>query len=165
MNMEQSWYRQFWPWFLIILPLSAVTASIYSLVIAFSQQDPVLRDTWYHDGELANQFLVYDHNATKHQIRTHLEYDSRTGLVSAIVYSHQPLPNQIEMELEHPYQAQLDQSIQLLKVSNNKYEGKLSSDISGTYYVNLFNVQQQWRLVAKQSFPFEQSAVITYGER
>jgi hypothetical protein len=38
------WYRQFWPWFLIALPASAVIASLYSLYLAVTHPDPVIID-------------------------------------------------------------------------------------------------------------------------
>lgn len=40
---ERPWYRQFWPWFLIALPLlSVVTASI-TATYAFTHPDPEVR--------------------------------------------------------------------------------------------------------------------------
>ncbi len=38
------WYRQFWPWFLIALPASAVIASLYTLYLAVTHPDPVIID-------------------------------------------------------------------------------------------------------------------------
>jgi hypothetical protein len=41
------WYRQFWPWFIIALPASAVVASFITLWLAISRPDPLVID----DGE------------------------------------------------------------------------------------------------------------------
>ena len=42
------WYKQFWPWFIIALPASAVIASFITLWIAISNPDGmVLTDTEY----------------------------------------------------------------------------------------------------------------------
>ena len=35
----EPWYRQFWPWFIIALPASAVIASFISLWLAVSNPD------------------------------------------------------------------------------------------------------------------------------
>ena len=44
---EPPWYKQFWPWFIIALPASAVVASFITLWIAISNPDPLVVD----DGE------------------------------------------------------------------------------------------------------------------
>ena len=36
---EPPWYRQFWPWFIIALPASAVIASLISLYLAITRPD------------------------------------------------------------------------------------------------------------------------------
>lgn len=33
----QPWYRQFWPWFIMLLPATVVVASIVTLMLAASQ--------------------------------------------------------------------------------------------------------------------------------
>ena len=32
-NTKKSWFKQFWPWFLIILPMAAVVAGILLLLL------------------------------------------------------------------------------------------------------------------------------------
>ena len=41
---EPPWYRQFWPWFIIALPASAVVASFFTLWLAISNPDPLVVD-------------------------------------------------------------------------------------------------------------------------
>lgn len=40
----QPWYRQFWPWFIIALPASAVVAGLLALWIAISNPDYLVID-------------------------------------------------------------------------------------------------------------------------
>ncbi|MBE9549572.1 MAG: FixH family protein [Proteobacteria bacterium] len=35
----KPWYKQFWPWFIIALPMTAVIASIATLIIAIQNPD------------------------------------------------------------------------------------------------------------------------------
>ena len=44
---SKPWYRQFWPWFLIVLPASSVVFSFATLYIAVSGADEVLP----HEGD------------------------------------------------------------------------------------------------------------------
>jgi uncharacterized protein len=39
---SSPWYRQFWPWFLIILPVCALIASSITCVIAMRDADEVV---------------------------------------------------------------------------------------------------------------------------
>ena len=39
---DVPWYRQFWPWFIIALPASAVIASFISLWLAISNPDQLI---------------------------------------------------------------------------------------------------------------------------
>ena len=36
---DKPWYKQFWPWFIIALPLTSVVASFLTLWIAVTQPD------------------------------------------------------------------------------------------------------------------------------
>ena len=45
-----SWYKQFWPWFLIVLPTAAVIASFLSLYIAFKYADQPVQDGYVQQG-------------------------------------------------------------------------------------------------------------------
>jgi len=38
------WYKQFWPWFIIALPASAVVASFFTLWLAISNPDQLVVD-------------------------------------------------------------------------------------------------------------------------
>jgi hypothetical protein len=38
------WYKQFWPWFIIALPASAVIASFFTLWLAISNPDQLVVD-------------------------------------------------------------------------------------------------------------------------
>ncbi|MGL4901125.1 MAG: FixH family protein, partial [Shewanella sp.] len=47
MTEQQPWYKQFWPWFLIILPLCAVIASFATLKIALTNSDALVAEDYY----------------------------------------------------------------------------------------------------------------------
>jgi len=41
---EPPWYKQFWPWFIIALPATAVIASFITLYLAISRPDYIVVD-------------------------------------------------------------------------------------------------------------------------
>ncbi|MEJ2131702.1 MAG: FixH family protein [Gammaproteobacteria bacterium] len=40
--IEKPWYRQFWPWLLIAIPLTGIAMGLISLVIAIEARDEVV---------------------------------------------------------------------------------------------------------------------------
>ena len=62
---NMPWYSQFWPWFIIALPVSAVIASFISLWLAVSNPDQlVVTDDEYRKlkSELKAQLPVNENN-------------------------------------------------------------------------------------------------------
>lgn len=57
MNEQQAWYKQFWPWFLIILPMCAVIASFATLKIAMDNSDSLVAEEYYKKGKAINMDL------------------------------------------------------------------------------------------------------------
>jgi hypothetical protein len=51
------WYRQFWPWFIFGLPAVVVVASLVTVYIAVSHQDPVIDEEYYQHGMKINERL------------------------------------------------------------------------------------------------------------
>jgi hypothetical protein len=47
---ERPWYRQFYPWMLIALPASAVIAGFFTLYLALSNPDTLVRKDCVRDG-------------------------------------------------------------------------------------------------------------------
>lgn len=56
-NNTESWFRQFWPWFLIALPGTVVIASLVTVYIAVTHQDPVVDGNYYKHGLTINERL------------------------------------------------------------------------------------------------------------
>mgnify|MGYP003639778068 FL=1 len=57
MSDQLPWYKQFWPWFLIILPMCAVIASLTTLKIALDNSDSLVAEDYYKQGKAINMDL------------------------------------------------------------------------------------------------------------
>ena len=57
------WYRQPWPWFLIALPAVAVCASFYTLYLALSAPEALVRDEYDRNGLEVTRRLGQDARA------------------------------------------------------------------------------------------------------
>ena len=59
----KPWYKQFWPWFVISLPASAVVAGIITVFIAFDNADSLVVDDYYKAGLAINDQVQLQKNA------------------------------------------------------------------------------------------------------
>lgn len=80
MNKPQAWYKQFWPWFLIILPLCAVFASVNLMLLAVENKDSLVSEDYYKDGKAINMDLRKIKHAKQLglQFELHLTQDELT---------------------------------------------------------------------------------------
>jgi hypothetical protein len=62
-NELTPWYKQFWPWFLMALPASAVVAGIATVVIAMTNPDGLVKDDYYKAGLGINRTLEREQQA------------------------------------------------------------------------------------------------------
>jgi len=72
-GQDVPWYRQFWPWFIIALPASAVIASFITLWIAISNPDTmVVTDDEYQrvNSELKAEAPVKDKQEDANESRS-----------------------------------------------------------------------------------------------
>ncbi|MDU0355093.1 FixH family protein [Paraglaciecola aquimarina] len=49
-----AWYKQFWPWFLIIVPLTSMILSFTMMHLAFNTDDSMVIDDYYKEGKGIN---------------------------------------------------------------------------------------------------------------
>ena len=75
----EPWYRQFWPWFIIALPATAVVAGLITLYIATVNRDTLVKDDYYKEGLALNQDLARSRRAADLGITADLSYDPGTG--------------------------------------------------------------------------------------
>lgn len=57
-TIKKSWYKQFWPWFLILLPLTVVIAAISTVIIAVDNKPDMVVDHYYTVGKSINANLA-----------------------------------------------------------------------------------------------------------
>ncbi len=153
---EKPWYRQFWPWFIMALPASAVVAGISTVVIAVKNQDSLVRDDWYKEGRAINQNMARDESAGRLGIVANVHVDALTGEITVSLKHDNPAqatPSQLQLALSHPTQADADQSVVLLRGSDGIYHGHLQRALHGRFDIELGD--SEWRLLDSHVFPLE----------
>ena len=130
----RPWHRQFWPWFLIMLPASVVVAGLSTLYIANRHSDDLVVDEYYKDGLAINRQLEKKQRASAQGISASLQFDS--GSVS--VRLDGPVNSEeLVLLLSHPLEADRDFTVTLDKASVGLYTGILEAPVAARWHWTL----------------------------
>jgi uncharacterized protein len=159
---NQPWYREPWPWFLILLPMSAVVASMITIWLAVKSADGLVEDDYYKQGIGINKILDRDQAAENLHLGANLAIDG-TGKILTVKFTGnlKTMPETLLLSLLHPTQAGHDQRITLQKRSAGVYIAASPSLSNVRWRVILEAPQGGWRL-AGQWFAGKQ--IISLGE-
>ncbi len=161
----KPWYRYPWPWFLIGILAYGVATGVTTLVIAFWDPDPLVKDDWYKEGQAINRTLARDQRARDLGLSVALKVDALTGEVSvALRGPAQARPSSLALELQHPTRKELDQTLALSWVEHQGvFRGQLTHAAKGAWYATVSpgessdpeaaRAGERWRLVRKIFLP------------
>ena len=144
------WYRQFWPWFLIVLPGTVVVAALWTLVIANRYADDLVVDEYYKEGLAINRQLVRQQRAEQMGLQAVLVNDKGTLSVSMGATMSEP---QLRLTLSHPMEAQRDITLPLTLQGDGLYQVKLPVAIEGRWHWIIdAGDGSEWRLDGNTDF-------------
>ena len=130
----QPWYRQFWPWFLILLPGSVVVAGLTTLVLANRHADDLVVDEYYKDGLAINRKLEKQQRAEQQGISARFEF-SGPG-VDVTVSGPVDAPG-LSLLLSHPLESDRDFQVELSRVAPGRYRGTLEQAVAPRWHWTL----------------------------
>jgi hypothetical protein len=151
----KPWYRQFWPWFIIALPASAVVAGLTTVWIAMQTTDSLVVRSEDGVRNASDRQISAERLASELGLAAIIAIDSSTGVISAIMRSGEldEIPATLDFELSHPAFADRDQAITLTKAmpdeqGNPRWVGHFVSVPQGRFYAVLKS-GDTWRLTAE----------------
>lgn len=147
MNSEQiqPWYKQFWPWVLICLPLSVVIASMVTLFIAVTGQADMVVDDYYKKGKGINLELSRYQAAAEQNIAFTLSVsDTAINLTSL---NHNVDEPQLKLRFVHATLADKDFAVKVVKIHEDTYQVALPKQFHPSKWtVFLEDINSQWRV-------------------
>ncbi|EDQ02293.1 FixH family protein [Shewanella benthica] len=144
MNKQQPWYKQFWPWFLIILPLCAVVASINLLYLAVVNKDPLVSEDYYKDGKRINRDLKKIKYAKQLGLQFEMIVDNNTLTITQ--HGGEPYLAAMNVEFFHPTIEARDFTQVVTADGNQVYRISLDKPIIGSWEVRLDGYDRKWRI-------------------
>ena len=138
------WFRQFWPWFLILLPASVVVAGISMVFIANRGADDLVVDEYYKDGLAINRKLEKKDRARELGISATLRVEGQ----DVIVWTRGPVQDsRLQLQLSHPLESSRDFTVALVQSVPGEYRGRLNADVAPRWHWALLSEgERPWRL-------------------
>lgn len=148
----KPWYRQFWPWFIIALPASAVVASLYTVSLAVRTTDSLVVTSDDGMDVVAGRHLAAERFAAEHGLRATLTFDLESGAIHARLAADATVdwPKTLQLLFSHPAFADRDQTILMTAAmpdsdGNPTWSGHFINVPDGRWYVVLAD-GDAWRL-------------------
>ncbi|MGO5000222.1 FixH family protein [Oceanisphaera sp. W20_SRM_FM3] len=160
--MQRPWYQQFWPWFLIVLPLCAVAASLYTFYLASSGADSMVVDDYYKKGRAYNKDLTELKRAAELKILATLDYED--GLVTIKLDGAHQKNEGIRVNFSHPTLEKQDHHLVMTTDAAGIYRARLATPlIDGAWHLQIEALDSSWRLQQRISLPATDSLLINAG--
>lgn len=157
----QPWYRQFWPWFLIALPATAVVAGITTLNLAMDTNDGLVKDDYYKEGLAIYKDAARVESAHRLGIRAQVSVDEASGRVD--VQLNDAAIGQVQhlaLSVTHPTLAHRDQRVVLSRTTAGHYVGRLAALEDANWKLALSPPSGQWRVSGRLAVPKQASAAL-----
>jgi uncharacterized protein len=153
------WYRQPWPWLLMLGPAVVVVAGIHTVWLAFSQQDALVVGDYYKQGMAINQDLRRDRAAARMKMDAELRYDAVSGKLFGNVHSMgRPHGGNIRISLFHSTLPGKDIHLLAPVDSQGRFAVALPLLDMARWQVQIEGERADWRLNATWKWP-QQHAV------
>ena len=155
LNTPPIWYKQFWPWFLIFFPATAVVAGIATIILAVQSDDGLVNDDYYKAGLAINQTLELKQKAHELNLSANANWDKLTQTITLKLKGNLATqPPRLTLELAHTTQANHDQTVTLYLAPDKKsYTGRIGKVRSGNWIIILRPNEKKWRINGRVTLP------------
>jgi len=149
-NNNKRWFKQFWPWFLILLPMAAVIAGISTLIIARHNKPDMVMDDYYTQGKAINADFKLLKNAQNLNINALITQNDN----ELIIHLKGVKDNSaITLSLFHSTLANRDISLALTADSKGDFHFSSELALKGKWQLRIEPFDKSWRLQKTVTFP------------
>ena len=149
------WYKQFWPWFLIAVPMSSFIVGFTVLNLAINTSDSLVVDDYYKEGRTINARLDKIENAKALNITTGITI-SADGAIQLRFISGQPRSSEaLRLSLYHVTLVDRDIEVLLSSDASGIYRGFTEQSLAGKWRMTLLPVDEDWKIQQVISLPRE----------
>jgi hypothetical protein len=141
------WYRERWPWFLILGPASVLVAGAITTWIAFASADGLVAEDYYKRGLGINRQLAREDAARRLGIAAELQIEGGSLLVKLTGGA----PEALFVHLAHATRAGHDVRLRLAPLADGRYGAELPPMPAGRWHAVIEDPRGIWRVVKEVS--------------
>ena len=147
-SAAMPWFRQPWPWLLMVGPGVVVVAGLYTALLAWRSDDGLVADDYYKRGLAINQSL--DRTAAAALRGLHATVDIvESGHVDVALAGRGASPASVRLRLVHPTHAGADRVVELPATGEGRYAGDIAAFMPGRWRIAIEG--DGWKLPAAES--------------
>ena len=151
------WYRQFWPWFIMALPATAVVAGLYTVWLSMQTGDSLVVHSSDGMNIVTERNLEAERAASRLGLAAVIDIQLETGVVAVSMTSaiDAKLPSELQLRLRHATMASRDVNVSLLRAMPNAagdsvWVGHFNRPPGGRYQL-ILSSDDAWRLSTEWS--------------
>lgn len=146
------WYKQFWPWFLITIPIISVILGITLLVLATSTKDSLVKDDYYKEGKAINKTFKLIQNARDLAIATSINVTDEN--ITLRFLSGEPSDKAaLTLDFFHATLSEKDTTLLLSRTPDGSYRVNLDEPLHGKWKVTLHPFHNEWKIQQTVELP------------
>lgn len=164
-SYEQAlpWYKQFWPWFLISIPLSAVVAGIITIYISIQSKDDLVNEQYYKRGIAINHDFAQAKRAHELNLEGDLSIDAKQHQLK-INLSQDIGLNPLTLRFRHAAFEKHDFSLTVTPINSHTLITPKPNLAQGKWYIYLESTEQSWLLRGRLNWPEQNQLILQpYG--
>ncbi|CAK6715421.1 FixH family protein [Vibrio harveyi] len=150
--MVKPWYKQFWPWFLIILPLTVVVWTIVTVVVFANNSVSLVAEDYYKKGKGINIDISKMNVARDLGLNATVSSDNNTVVIS---FNKGELPHFPALTATFTHRTLPDRDFTKLLTADAKGNYRLTPEnsIQGPWFVELEPHNKEWMIQGRVEFP------------
>jgi hypothetical protein len=158
----EAWYKQFWPWFIIALPATAVIASSHLVYTAINNKPEMVLTNYYKEGMAINEEISTEKLADTLDINADLIVIDNTIEVRLRGRLAKP-PANITLVFQHPIEVARDMTVVAVRGADDVYR-TTTAIAPFRWYVSIEGIDQDsmamWLIKGEIDLSHENSATL-----
>ncbi|MHC0522078.1 FixH family protein [Vibrio harveyi] len=157
--MVKPWYKQFWPWFLIILPLTVVVWTIVTVVVFANNSVSLVAEDYYKKGKGINIDISKMNVARDLGLNATVSSDNNTVVIS---FNKGELPHFPALTATFTHRTLPDRDFTKLLTADAKGNYRLTpkNSIQGPWFVELEPHNKEWMIQGRVEFPAQPTTLM-----
>ncbi len=163
MMTQTPWWKQRWPWLLMLGPAVVVVAGTYTGWLAYSRQDALVVGDYYKQGKAINQDLRRDRLASSLGLSAVIGYDATRGTLNGQLRRTASDQGQTERLFVHLSHATLpEKDIQLVVQPDEFGAFQISLPMleRSRWVVLIEGEKRDWRLAGTWTWPAQRQVTL-----